>query len=157
MKKVLLGVVSALVLGLSPVVALADTNSQATTSTLVPISTFSNAISSNGLKSDVIQPLARGSEGPYYVSGVAKGYAEEFTVATTNAGGISVGGYFGTGAQIYVVSTANSNQQYTGPVISGTVTATNDYVNCPSGTYDVYIANPTNSTQSYGPLTVYYN
>ncbi|GGJ14093.1 hypothetical protein GCM10010885_24300 [Alicyclobacillus cellulosilyticus] len=153
MKKSLLSIGAALVVVLTPGASFAK-NTQEPTSTLVPLSTFANA--KNFTTSIQIQPEARGSEGPFYARNVPPGYAAEIAIATTVAGGISVGGYFADGAQIIVVNVNNYNQ-YSGPIISGTVSALNDYVNCPSGTYEVYVGNPTTKTQSYGPLTVYYN
>lgn len=153
-KKKLLSIATALVVSFAPDMTFAASTPLTTTSPVIPLSDFSHAKQSASF--NLIVSETRGSEGPYYVSGVSSGYAEAFATATTLAGGISVGGYFAGGGQIIVVN-QNNGAQYSGPVVSGTVSALNDYVNCPSGTYTIYIGNPTSTTQSYGPLTVYYN
>ena len=111
---------------------------------------------STSASSSQVQPEARGSVGPFNPPPVSSGYAYELTTVTTIQGGISVGGNFAGGGYIICVNTSNGNE-YDGGVQSGVTSALNDYIAAPSGTYNVYIANPTNTTQTYSNLTVYYN
>ncbi len=106
--------------------------------------------------SSEVQPEARGSVGPFNPPPVSSGYAYELTTVTTVAGGISVGGTFANGGYIICQNTSNGNE-YDGGVQSGSTSALNDYIAAPSGTYRVYIANPTNTSETYSNLTVFYN
>jgi len=103
-----------------------------------------------------VQPEARGSVGPFNPPPVSSGYDYELTIVTTVAGGISVGGNFANGGYIICQNTSNG-REYDGGVQSGSTSALNDYIAAPSGTYRVYIANPTNTSETYSNLTVYYN
>ena len=102
------------------------------------------------------QPEARGSVGPFNPPPVSSGYAYPLTTVTTVAGGISVGGNFANGGYIICQNTSNGND-YVGGVHSGSTSALNDYIAAPSGTYEVFIANPTNTSETYSNLTVFYN
>lgn len=125
---------------------------------LVSLSTVALADTSNTLQpqaSVADMPQARGSVGPFYVTDTAGTVNTITSNVTTVAGGISVGGDFKGGGQIWVVD--QYGHTYTGPIVSGSTQALNDYISCPSGTYTVEVYNTTSSTQSYGPLTVYFN
>jgi len=87
---------------------------------------------------------------------VSSGYAYELTIVPTVAGGISVGGNFANGAYIICENTSNG-REYDGGVHSGSTSARTDYIDAPSGTYEVFIANPTNTAETYSNLTVFYN
>ncbi|GGJ07736.1 hypothetical protein GCM10010885_16020 [Alicyclobacillus cellulosilyticus] len=103
------------------------------------------------------QPAARGSVGPFNPGPVAPNGGDALlTIVTTVQGGISVGGNFAGGGFIVCVNQNNGNE-YVGAVQSGTTSALNDYIPTPSGTYAVFIVNPTNTTQTYTNLTVYFN
>ncbi|MCY0901361.1 MAG: hypothetical protein OWU32_04140 [Firmicutes bacterium] len=110
----------------------------------------------NSASSSEVQPEARGSVGPFNPPPVSSGYMYPLTTVTTVAGGISVGGYFANGGYIVCQNTSNGNE-YVGGVHSGSTSALTDYIAAPSGTYEVFIANPTNTSETYSNLTVFYN
>jgi len=106
--------------------------------------------------SSEVQPEARGSVGPFNPPPLSSEYAYQLTTVTTVAGGISVGGNFANGGYIICQNTTNGNDYVSG-VHSGSTSAQTDYIAAPSGTYEVFIANPTNTSETFSNLTVFYN